>query len=206
MTDATAFWQENQVGGPYSTLSESTNALAYRQKLFPGLYELMPVKYPGMTVLDYGCGPGHDTVLFLLNGARHVYYADVSWQALQTTNNRLDLHSLRDLATALMVDDDELPLVDHVHCAGVLHHIDDPIGALRGMRRALREGGEARMMVYDGDRSTHSQSEVPITEWWTHKEFIALGAEAGFKTEYVGSYPCSTEWRPDCWAACYRMT
>lgn len=200
----TAYWQEHQVGGPYADAEESEQALEARALLFPALYDLMPVCYPGQTILDYGCGPGHDTILFLRNLARHVYYADASWLALKTTNERLKMHGLEGHATPLFADDvGDFPPVDHVHCAGVLHHVSDPIGALLKMRRALRTGGEARVMVYDGEKSTHSQSDVPITEWWTHKEFLALAREAGFKGKYIGSYPCSSPWRPDCHAACY---
>ena len=202
----TTFWQEHQVGGPYATLEESEAALEARNGLYPGLYDLMPVDYPGQTVLDYGCGPGHDTLLFLRFGARKVYFADVSWQALQTTHERLEMYGLRRRSTPLLLGlDEDLPLVEHVHCAGVLHHVDDPVSALLQMRRALKNG-EARVMVYDGDISEHSQSDVPITEWWTRKEFIALASEAGFKGEYIGSYACSSAWRPDCHAACYSLT
>lgn len=201
----TTFWQEHQVGGPYSSLEESQVALDDRLSLYPTLLDLMPVHFPGQTVLDYGCGPGHDTLLFLLNGARKVYFADVSWQALQTTNDRLQMHGQRAHASPVLLPDD-LPAVEHIHCAGVLHHISDPIGALTDMREALQEEGEARVMVYDGDSSTHSRSDVPITEWWTRKEFLALAREAGFKGKYVGSYECSSEWRPNCQAACYSLT
>lgn len=202
---STQFWQENQVGGPFRTLEESEASLQHRADLYPGLHELMPVSFPGQTILDYGCGPGHDTLLFLLHGARHVYFADVSWLALQITSDRLDLHHLRDQATGLLADDGDLPLVDHVHCAGVLHHVAEPIESLKRMRRALKPGREARVMVYDGEMSPHTQSEVPITEWWTHDEFVAIAKEGGFKAEWLGSYPCPAEWRPDCYAACYLL-
>ena len=197
----TAFWQEHQVGGPYASLEESTNALRERNAKFPTLLELMPVNFPGKRILDYGCGPGHDTLLFLENGAKHVYFADISWQALKTTSERLEMHGLRDLSTALF-SDDKLPLVDHIHCAGVLHHVHDPVHALYRMRRA---GRDANVMVYDGEQSDHSESEVPITEWWTHAQFLSLASEAGWRGKYLGSYPCSAEWRPNCNAACYRL-
>ena len=201
----TTFWQEHQVGGPYESVEESERGLDERMRMYPTLLDLMPVDYPGSTILDYGCGPGHDTILFLRHRARHVYYADISWQALKTTTDRLYMHDLTGHATPLFADDDRMPLVDHVHCAGVIHHVADPIGVMLKLRRALREGGEARVMVYDGELSPHTQSEVPITEWWTHKEFLALAREAGFSGEYLGSYPCPADWRPDCQAACYAL-
>ena len=143
----TTFWQENQVGGPYATVEESEEALRERNERFEGLLSLMPVEYTGQTVLDYGCGPGHDTILFLRYRAAHVYYADISWLALKITTERLEMHGLSKNATALFADDDEMPVVDHVHCAGVLHHVHDPIGVLQKLRRALKPGGTARIMV-----------------------------------------------------------
>lgn len=196
---ATAFWQEHQVGGPYATLKESNVALAERAALYPELYELMPVTFPGKTVLDYGCGPGHDTLLFLLNRAAHVHFFDVSELALQMTWERLQMYGLADYANAV---NSELPRVDHIHCAGVLHHMEDPLDALVRLREA---GPQMRVMVYDGERSEHTQSDVPITEWWTPTEFLALAREAGWEGEHVGSYPCSAEWRPNCLAACYSL-
>lgn len=201
----TTFWQENQVGGPYANVEESERALKDRNARFDGLLDLMPVEYEGQTVLDYGCGPGHDTILFLRYRAAHVYYADISWKALKITTERLEMHGLSANATALFADDDQMPLVDHVHCAGVLHHVHDPMSVLLKLRRALKPEGHASVMVYDGEMSTNSQSDVPITEWWTHKEFLGLAAEAGFRGKYLGSYACSSEWRPDCYAACYRL-
>lgn len=200
----TAFWQQYQVGGPYDNPYDSEQALDAREALYPDLYEFMPVDYPGQSILDYGCGPGHDTILFLRNHARKVYFADISWQALQTTSDRLQMHDLRKRASPILLPE-ALPFVDHIHCAGVLHHVAEPLEILGDFRRAL-SSGEARVMVYDGELSEHSQSNVPITKWWTHKQFALLARKAGFRTEYVGSYPCSSEWRPNCYAACYSLT
>jgi len=201
---ATEFWYENQVGGPYSTVGESQTALLERVQRYPRLLEFMPVNLPGMTVLDYGCGPGHDTVLFCLNGAGHVFYYDVSPLALEIVDMRLELHGLADRASP--VQKPWIPMVDHIHCAGVLHHTENPSSILKDFRRILRPDGEVRVMVYDGDRSKHTRSEVPITLWWTEQEFKYLAYLSGFDAEYLGSYECSAPWRPVCWAACYRLT
>jgi 2-polyprenyl-3-methyl-5-hydroxy-6-metoxy-1,4-benzoquinol methylase len=200
-----AFWTEHQVGGPYVTLRESFDALANRALLYPSLTELMPTSFPGKTILDYGCGPGHDTILFCQNNAGHVFYYDISPLALGIVDDRLDMHGLADRASPVERLSDA-PTVDHIHCAGVLHHTENPDEILRGFWHCLKPGGEARIMIYDGDRSTVSQSEVPITLWWTEAQFTELCADAGFNAEYVGGYDCSAPWRPDCMAACYRLT
>lgn len=203
------FWAEHQVGGPYNTLEASEDALTKRAELYPTLESLMPTVFPDQTVLDYGCGPGHDTILFLKSGARLVYYADVSPLAIATTARRLRLYGFdAGRAVPLPVSGYKpvLPRVDHAHCAGVLHHVDRPLRVLSRLQRSLRPDAELRLMVYDGDDSEHSQSEVPVTRWWTHEQVTGLARFAGLDAEYVGGYPCPAEWRPDCDAACYRMT
>jgi ubiquinone/menaquinone biosynthesis C-methylase UbiE len=200
---STTFWATHQVGGPYATLEESQRALDERAVMYPTLYELMPIGFPGKTVLDYGCGPGHDTILFAESGAGHVFYYDVSPLALEILEARLKMHGLVNRASP--VKRCHIPKVDHVHCAGVLHHSENPLGCLKDMRRALKIAGEARVMIYDGDLSKHTQSDVPITVWWKEWEFIALARMAGFQAEKVGVYECSAPWRPDCFAACYTL-
>lgn len=198
------FWAEHQVGGPYATVEESTEALREREHLYPDLWEFMPVSFPGKTVLDYGCGPGHDTILFCQFGAGHVFYYDISPLALEIVDARLEMHGFASRASP--VERPWIPMIDHIHCAGVLHHTEDPISILKDFRRILRSDGEVRVMVYDGESSRHTQSDVPITLWWTHTEFQMLARMAGFAAEYMGSYECSAPWRLDCYAACYRLT
>ncbi len=199
---STTFWATHQVGGPYVTLEESNQALDDRLAQYPTLYDLMPVEFPDQTVLDYGCGPGHDTILFCENGAGHVFYYDVSPLALDIVDARLDMHGLADHASAV-TERHYIPKVDHVHCAGVLHHMDDPLGGLKDMRAALKYSGEGRVMIYDGDLSEKTNSDVPVTLWWTEDAFVRLCHMAGFKAEKVGVYECSARWRPNCFAACY---
>lgn len=207
MTAVEEFWGENQVAERPATHAESLAQLERRREMFPELERLMPTYFPGKTILDYGCGPGHDTLQFLLNGARRVYYADVSERALRITADRLRLAGLF-YGQRWKVRDNRIPLlpfVDHVHCAGVLHHLSNPEEVLRSFRVSLRPGhGECRLMVYDGDRSEHTQSDVPITNWWGFDDVMRMAAEAGFdRSKYHGSYECSAPWRPNCYAACY---
>jgi cyclopropane fatty-acyl-phospholipid synthase-like methyltransferase len=198
MSSSTEFWARNQVGGPYKNIIESAQALRARLRMYPTLLDLMPVNHPGKTVLDFGCGPGHDTILLAQLGAE-VHYTDISPLAEQITSDRLKMHGL----TAKRVP--RYSPYDHIHCAGVLHHIDKPFHTLHRLSEMLKPGGEIRLMVYDGDISTQSQSEVPVTFWWTAEEMHEMAEMIGMHALHMGSYECSAEWRPNCWAACYRL-
>ncbi len=199
------FWAEHQVGGPYPTIEESSQALRARALEYPDLHHFMPTNDAvGLEVMDYGCGPGHDTILYLLGGAESVRAYDTSELALTTTRARLEAHGLTQHATVAFPGT-PLPKVDRIHCAGVLHHVPDPATILHRLQAALRPDGHINLMVYDGDESEHTQSEVPVTHWWTRKQVADMAAKRGLAGQYVGGYPCSAPWRPNCVAACYRM-
>src|SRR5262245_24748660 len=157
------FWAKHQVGGPYHTIEESAWALRDRLRQFPLLLDLMLVNHPGKKVLDYGCGPGHDSILISQLGA-YLTYWDTSERALLETRRRLQLHGLPGRLF------DGVGEYDHIHCAGVLHHTENPQEILHQFYELLAPGGEVRLMIYDGETSQHSQSDVPITHWWTSED------------------------------------
>jgi SAM-dependent methyltransferase len=218
-----AYWSDNQVADlPLDiTAEQSFDALEQRNAMYPGLIDLMPVTgYAGWDVLDFGCGPGHDTVAFLYHGAAHVYAADVSWKALEMTRARLIAHGLLDRATLMLVGDGDwmLPRVDHIHAAGVIHHVADPRRTLRRLAGALVANREIRMMVYSADSWFYkvkcggdpdafraaADTGAPISHAWTHNEVVALAKQAGLNARYVGSYLTAGEPQPpglmSCWS------
>jgi SAM-dependent methyltransferase len=177
-------------------------------------------------VLDYGCGPGHDTIGFLLNGAEHVYAVDFSSKALQMLAIRLRAHDLENRCTAILIDPRENwipPLVDHIMLAGVLHHCFDPIGLLARLKLGLSTrfypSPEIRMMVYNSDswyyqQRCHGDPEefrrqadagAPIAKAWTHDEVSQMAAEAGLRSEHVGSYRVVGEPEGPGLSACYSL-
>ncbi len=104
----------------------------------------------GLTVLDVGCGQGIDVYRYASAGAiatgvdltpRHVELAG------------LHLHAMGLEATIVEGDAEALPFADgqfdRVSSNGVLHHTPDMPAALREIRRVLRPGGEARVIVYN---------------------------------------------------------
>src|SRR6266487_5094320 len=99
------YWEQNQVADfpPDVTVEQSLAVLNARNAMYPGLLELMPVSFPRKTILDFGCGPGHDTIMFLMNGAKHVYAADISPKGLASLEARLKAHGFSERCTTIHV-------------------------------------------------------------------------------------------------------
>jgi ubiquinone/menaquinone biosynthesis C-methylase UbiE len=104
----------------------------------------------GLRVLDVGSGQGMDVANYAKAGAdavgidltpRHVELAQLHLAALGLT------------AEIVLGDAEALPFedgsFDRVSSNGVLHHTPDFDAALREIRRVLRPGGEARIIVYN---------------------------------------------------------
>ena len=135
--------------------SESLDHFEWRNSLYPGYIDLMPVNLAdNKIVLDYGCGPGNDLVGFSnYSSVRELIGVDVSEPALNVAKNRLDLHGFE--AKLINIDEDSnvIPLeenyVDLVHSSGALHHAKRIDIALGEIFRVLRPGGEFQVMIYN---------------------------------------------------------
>jgi ubiquinone/menaquinone biosynthesis C-methylase UbiE len=216
------FWNRHQVAefAEDVTEQESLRVLNWRNNLYPGLLDLMPVAgFEGKTVLDFGCGPGHDTIGFLLNGVKHVYALDSSQKGLKALRARLKAHGLSNCSVLPGSELPYVPLVDHIHCAGVLHHLADPSAALRMLARALRPEAEIRMMVYSSESEFFQvqcggsaelfartvDHGAPIVRAWSRVEVADLAAKAGLVTVYRGSYRIPDETTGPGLSACYSL-
>lgn len=134
--------------------------LAYFERLDAGRHQYAPwmadvLEYGttvGERVLDVGCGQGIDLVRYAQAGAiatgidltpRHVELA------------RRHLAAMALAGTVYEGDAEHLPFPDGsfdvVSSNGVLHHTPDIAGALGEIRRVLRPGGRATVIVYHRD-------------------------------------------------------
>lgn len=116
---------------------------------------LLPHLQPGMRLLDIGCGPGTITLdLAQVVAPGEVVGVDSAETALTAardeaarrgdTTTRFDLGDV----ASLPFEEDSF---DVVHAHQVLHHLADPVAALREMRRVCRPGGW--IAVRDADYS-----------------------------------------------------
>jgi ubiquinone/menaquinone biosynthesis C-methylase UbiE len=104
----------------------------------------------GMDVLDVGCGQGIDLVRYARAGAR-VTGMDLTPRHVELAGRHLEAAGLS--GNVVVGDAEQLPFADdsfdRVSSNGVLHHTPDIAAALREIRRVLRPGGEARIIVYN---------------------------------------------------------
>jgi SAM-dependent methyltransferase len=103
----------------------------------------------GLDVLEIGVGLGTDFFRFARAGARAVGL-DLTEAAVTSTRRLLELEGLS--ARVEVGDAESLPFAsnsfDVVYSWGVLHHTPNTATALEEVRRVLRPGGEARIMLY----------------------------------------------------------
>jgi SAM-dependent methyltransferase len=156
---STEFWTNHSVTyhHQFATMAESLAYLAWRNDQYYPYLELMPLSgFDDKTVLDYGCGPGHDVIGFgLFSRPARLLAADVSKPSLEQAAARAKLHGIDATFLPLEEEKNVIPLpdrsVDYVHSSGVLHHVPDAVAILREFARILRPGGYCRVMVYNYD-------------------------------------------------------
>lgn len=106
----------------------------------------------GLRVLEIGCGLGTDGAQFARAGAEYTG-VDLTDAAVELARRRFELSGLPGEFCA--ADAEALDFADEsfdvVYSHGVLHHTPDMPCALREIRRVLRPGGRAVVMVYHRD-------------------------------------------------------
>lgn len=149
------FWARYQPGFRFSGQPVGSPAFfreveRHRYELEPHIEEIARFEaWERARVLEVGCGIATDGARFARAGAIYTG-VDASGRALELAERRFGLERLRGSfarasATALPFADDAFDLV---YSHGVIHHIDDTQAAVDEMRRVLRPGGAAIVMVY----------------------------------------------------------
>lgn len=104
----------------------------------------------GLRVLDVGCGQGMDVANYAMAGAEAT---GIDLTPRHAELARLHLAAMDLRAEIVIGDAERMPFEDdrfaRVSSNGVLHHTPDMGAALREIRRVLKPGGEARIIVYN---------------------------------------------------------
>lgn len=106
-------------------------------------------KHKGEHVLEIGIGVGTDTIQYAKGGAI-ITGIDLVQSAIDETKKRFEQEELNgtfmvDDAEHLQFDDDTF---DFVFCFGILHHTPKTKESINEIKRVLRPGGKAVIMLY----------------------------------------------------------
>jgi ubiquinone/menaquinone biosynthesis C-methylase UbiE len=116
---------------------------------------------PGMTILDFGCGPGSYSLAAAgtVGPAGRVYALDIHPLAIESMQRTASKQRVNNITTILGSDIDTLPeeTIDMILLFDTLHDIAEPVSALAGMHRVLKPDGH--LVVSDH----HLEPEALIT-------------------------------------------
>jgi len=204
----------------FESAQASLDDFHWRNAQYFRYIDLMPVAGADqLRVLDFGCGPGYDLVGFATQSKpARLVGVDVSKRSLAEARQRLALHGATPELLHHDVNAGPLPLengaFDLVHSSGVLHHMADAQVGLRELRRLVKTGGVAQIMIYNysslwvhlyvayvrqivegigaGDdiaeafRASTDGPDCPISRAYTCDQFAELARGAGFALESYG--------------------
>lgn len=154
-TEIHDFWNADPCGAKLARAERGTPE--FFAEIERTRYELEPFipsfaefeRWRGKRTLEIGVGLGTDFINFVRAGA-DAHGLDLTEEAIALVERRLELEGLT--AHVRVGDAEDLPFGDSefdlVYSWGVLHHTPDTEHALTEVRRVLRPGGEARIMLY----------------------------------------------------------
>jgi ubiquinone/menaquinone biosynthesis C-methylase UbiE len=130
---------------------------------------LLPLLEEGMTLLDVGCGPATLTVDLAQRVAPgRVVGVDVSPEVIDEARQHVSQRRA-DNVELLVGDFRRLELglgsFDVVHAHQVLHHLGDPVGALRAMASLARPDGMVAVRDTDYGAMTWAPPDERLSRW-----------------------------------------
>jgi len=183
-----AFWQENPCGTKFADAPPGSRRF----------YELVEehryqkewhipaaagfAKTKDMRVLEIGCGLGTDGAQFAKAGADYTG-VDLTEAAVELAQKRFELFHLP--GTLRAADAEQLDFPDNsfdlVYSHGVLHHTPDTAAAVKEVRRVLKPGGLAEVMLYHRDSYNYRinisllrRAGVHLLRWNGGVKFVKL--------------------------------
>lgn len=160
--DRRAFWSGYQPGFRFTSEPVGSAAFfrdveAHRYRTEPAILEMADFgAWAGKDVLEGGCGIATDGARFARHGA-HYHAVDLSPVAVSLARHRFEQEGLEgDIRQGSLT---ELPFedasMDLVYSNGVIHHIPETQRVVDELRRVLRPGGRAVVMVYHRSSLNH---------------------------------------------------
>lgn len=104
--------------------------------------------WAGKRFLDVGCGIGRNSWWPLTYGAASCLSIDVDERTLAAARRNLADYENAVIVNRSAYEIEEVDEFDIAFSIGVIHHLDDPLAAVRQMRQAIRPGGTVLLWLY----------------------------------------------------------
>jgi len=121
---------------------------------------------PGMTVVDYGCGPGRYTTRFakIVGEQGKVFAVDIHELAVGAVKKKIDKYGLQNVK-AILADgyDSTLPdeIADVVCAIDMFHVIENPTEFMAELKRIIKKDG---LLIIDDGHQSRSATKGAIME------------------------------------------
>jgi ubiquinone/menaquinone biosynthesis C-methylase UbiE len=144
----------------------------------------------GQKVLELGCGPGKyvamlSTLGFDVVGVDPYYFK--TWDVLQSKTNVKLIDKI--YAEKLPFTDQYF---DHVVCLGALLYFDDPLMALKEIKRIIKPGGKVIIRTVNKNNlytlNTGKKLDPSSNQLYTMEELVALISMSGLGVSHSFSY------------------
>lgn len=144
---------------------------------------------PGASILDIGCGPGRNSVLFVKHaGASRVVAVDFAENMIQMARQSAERHGVADRCRFTAADFMHLDLAgetfDYTVALGVMDYLHDPLPMLRKMRAHTRRRLIASFprfgLLTTPVRKLRFALRGMGVYWYTRSRAMRLLSEAGF--------------------------
>ena len=140
---------------------------------------------PGLSVLDYGCGPGSYSIEAArrVGRAGQVYALDILPLAIRRVEKIVSRKGLTNIKTICSNCATKLPegCIDVVLFYDTLHALEHPEGVLKELHRVLRPGGTLSV-------SDHHLENHQIKERVTRKGLFCLKEEGRIRGKRISSF------------------
>lgn len=120
----------------------------YEIQFLKWVYPLSKEHFKGKKVLDAGCGIGRNSYWPIQYGAKEVVAFDYDERTVAVARKNLEKFSNVNVSYQSIYDINFENYFDIAFSIGVIHHLKDPVLAVKNLARAVEQGGIVLIWVY----------------------------------------------------------